>query len=348
MEEIEKKTEIGDSDDIELDVESNDEPGSKDEPESNAEPKSDAETDSGQKKKAKPKKRKVWHLYLLLGLAIAAVLVSGAGLGYELYQTRQAQTYYSDMTSGIVSRPRDYSFSMSEGPVGPESEPSYTGGALGGVGSGGSSTIEEEVYVWEPYVDFAALGVDYNGLSAWLLLEGTVIDYPVMHWRNNDYYLRRLPDGTSHRNGSLFIDYRNTADFTNQNTLIYGHDMRSGDMFGALKQYRKQAFYDENPFLYLFTPERDYAIVLIAGYLVDSAYETPPLRFKNESEFNSYISDIRRRSVFKSDVEVSFDDQLVSLCTCATDYTNARLIVVGKLVALGPFEPVEVPPLTLE
>jgi len=203
-----------------------------------------------------------------------------------------------------------------------------------GLGDGdaaiGDPVVEEDP--WQPYVDFETLGDCCTGIYAWIKMEGMELDYPVMQWSNNSYFLGRLPDGSKHRSGSIFIDFRNDSDFEDKNTLIYGHMSRNNDMFGLLKKYRSQEFYEEHPVLYIYTPETDYQLVLIAGYLVDSGVETPPLKFKDEAAFEAHIANIKQRSFFKSDVEVGPDDRIVSLCTCAYDYTNARLIVVGKLV----------------
>ena len=284
-------------------------------------------------------KKKLRIIYILLALAIVAAIVSATMLVIEMLTTRQGQEYYSSLSDDVERNPRP---SVSYTPPGsstsssPTDPPDSTGGQ-GGAGGSGTDTV------WVPYVDFDELNERFQGVTAaWLYLENTVIDYPVMHYRNNSHFLRRLPDGTSHRNGSLFIDYRNKNDFTDKNTLIYGHDMRSGDMFGVFRQYRNQEFYDQHSVFYLYTPERDYAIVIFTAYRLDSAVEVPQMQFRDDDDFLRYVNNIKRRSVFQSDVEVSAEDLLVSLCTCDASSTNARLIVVGKLVDLGPFVP-EVP-----
>ena len=280
----------------------------------------------------KRKRLKIRILYVLLGICITAAVVSAVGLGYELYISSQGQAYYADLTSGIKTRPHNpgYSDNAQKPPTvgapdapAPDDSDEETGVDV--------ETGPQEP-VWAPYVDFNALRQSLPGISAWIRLEGSVLDYPVMQAPNNYYFLSRLPDGTKHRSGSVFLDYRNNADFSDRNTLIYGHESRSGDMFGILKNYRKQSFYDENTVIYLYSPERDYELVLFAGYLVDSGVESPPIVFEDDAAFEAHIAAIKRRSFFKSDVEVSTEDRIVSLCTCAYDYPNARLVIVGKLV----------------
>ena len=97
----------------------------------------------------------------------------------------------------------------------------------------------------------------------------TGLNYPIVQAEDNDYYLYRLLDGTWNKNGTIFMDYVNRSDFSDQNTLVYGHHMKSGAMFGALVQYKKQEFYDAHPYLYLYTPQQSYRLDLIAGSVVD-------------------------------------------------------------------------------
>lgn len=97
------------------------------------------------------------------------------------------------------------------------------------------------------YVDFAALEGVNSDIVAWLYGADTGLNYPIVQAEDNDYYLYRLLDGTWNKNGTIFMDYVNRSDFSDQNTLVYGHHMKSGAMFGALVQYKKQEFYDRPP-----------------------------------------------------------------------------------------------------
>ena len=280
--------------------------------------------------KAKKSNKKQIILYICLGICITAVVVCSVGLGLELYTGRKSIAYYAELSAGIEKRPRTtvnrgnaQRTRPSAAPVNAEEDPVEI------------YVVEEPVIEedpWVPYVDFEALSQRFPGIVAWITLEGTLLDYPVMQGINNYFYLSYLPDGTRDRAGSVFLDYRNKMDFSDKSSLIYGHESRVGEMFGALKNYRNQTFYEEHPFINLYTSESDYKIELIAGYLVDSGVETPPMSFRDDAAFESYIAELRRRSLFRSTVEVGNDDRLVCLCTCAYDFTNARWVIVGKLV----------------
>jgi len=175
---------------------------------------------------------------------------------------------------------------------------------------------------------------EFTDAVAWIRINGTSVNYPIMHRSDNEYYLTRRPDGKASRSGSIFIDYRNAPDFSDQNTFIYGHRMRSGAMFGMLKDYASQSFYEKHQTVSIFTPKGNYSAVLFAGYVFNQIKEeTPPMKFADAEALANYVRDAKRRSMFKSDIEVNFGDRLVTLCTCEYSYNEARLLVVGKLVA---------------
>jgi sortase B len=273
-------------------------------------------------------RRKRILLRVMLVVCIIAVIVSAAGLGWELYTNWQSQSYYAGLAADIQTQPR-----VPSPPEGTRKPPAAPEPQRDPEPVDADESTDTEVdFVFVPYLDFEELNLRFPGVVAWIKLEDTAIDYPVMHGTDNDYYLTRLPDGTVHRSGSIFLDYRNNYDFSDKSLSIYGHESRTMDMFGYLKNYRKQEFLDANPVIYLYTPRVDYEIVVIAAYLVDSAAEIPPMQFSDDNEFFEHIANIKSRSFVRSDFEVLADDRIVHLCTCAYDFDNARLIVVGILV----------------
>jgi len=256
-------------------------------------------------------------LQVVLAICILAALVFGTLIIRELYIDGQSESFYSEVASEIRRRPDD--------PVHADAEETEDTQA---VRPGNTSSTAMD---WIPYMDFVALNSKFPGAVAWIKLEDSLLDYPVMQHTDNDRFLRYLPDGTPHRSGSIFLDYRNKNDFTDKSILIYGHETRVGNMFGALKNYRNQAFYEENPVINLYTPYNDHKIILFAGHIAHSVIDHPPLEFEDDDEFMNYIEHIRSVSVFNSDVEVTADDRIVSLVTCTYDFSDARLIIVGIL-----------------
>ncbi len=184
-------------------------------------------------------------------------------------------------------------------------------------------------------MDFAPLTELNSDIVAWLCAEGTAIDYPVLHTDDNAYYLTRLYTGESNRNGSLFADYRNSGLFTEQNTVIYGHNMRSGAMFHSLGEYKAQDYYDAVPTMTLYTPEGDYIVELFSGTIENGNYEFVEFDFVSGEAFLAYVDGFRARSTFQSDVDIGPTDRIVSLCTCSYEQNNARYMLMGKLTPLG-------------
>ena len=204
------------------------------------------------------------------------------------------------------------------------------------------SSDEEPEQEGEPeqvYVDFAALEGVNSDIVAWLYGADTGLNYPIVQAEDNDYYLYRLLDGTWNKNGTIFMDYVNRSDFSDQNTLVYGHHMKSGAMFGALVQYKKQEFYDAHPYLYLYTPQQSYRLDLIAGSVVD--YDDAVYSTVLSADT---VSALVRSSRFESRTPVPEDlssAHLVTLSTCSYEFEDARFVVVGVLT---PIDPVAAPP----
>ncbi|MCL1845466.1 MAG: class B sortase [Defluviitaleaceae bacterium] len=171
----------------------------------------------------------------------------------------------------------------------------------------------------------------------WIRSEGTPINYPIMQGCDNDFFMHHLPDQSRHAWGSIFLDYRNAADFSDECILIYGHSIRAGDMFGSLRNYANPGFFEAHPRMFIFTPARDFVLHLFAGYVIDSTAEVPPMRFENEEHFDEFIADVRSRSIFSSEVLPTFGDNIVFLCTCTANI-NERLIIVGftELMSTSP------------
>jgi sortase B len=177
-------------------------------------------------------------------------------------------------------------------------------------------------------VDFAALREINADAAGWLYCPGTVIDYPVMAADDYTYYLRHLPDGTYNINGSLFMDYGNAADFSDALTVIYGHNMKSGSMFGSLAQYKAQDYYDAHPYLYLYTPTQNYRIALLYGAVV-SAQQWGEEGYAGDAE--SLMAYAAAHTTFTSHESYAAGERLIALSTCSYEYSNARYFVLGIL-----------------
>lgn len=196
---------------------------------------------------------------------------------------------------------------------------------------GTSGTNEGNPAAWEP--DIAALKQLSGNAIAWICSEGTPIDYPVVQGNDNSFYLTHLHDGTKNRVGAIFLDYRNASDFSDQNSILYGHHMKSGKMFAELEHYKEQTYYNTHPSLTLYTQNGAYRIELIAGYVVDGSVNDLELNYGTEEKLASFIKQVKGKSTFVSKTTAEGQDRIVTMVTCTYDFTNARYALIGKLVS---------------
>lgn len=179
-------------------------------------------------------------------------------------------------------------------------------------------------------LNFDAIWEIGEAAVAWLYSPDTRINYVVAQGEDNDYFLHRLLSGGDAKEGTLFVDFRNSPDFTDSNTIIYGHNMKSGSMFGSLHRYEKQEYYEEHPIMYLYVPGNRYTLELLAGCYV--GVENPIFSAipPSEEERDSILYQAYHNSTFVSGITAGKEDRLVTLSTCAGDDT-LRYVIIGRI-----------------
>ena len=197
----------------------------------------------------------------------------------------------------------------------------------------------EDPSVVLPTVDFDALQKTGPDIIGWLTLPDTAINYPVTQADDNEYYLHHLYDGTYNKVGCLFADHENQEDFSDRNTIIYGHNMRDGSMFAALNEYDEQSYFDGHPQMYLVTPSGGYVVEIFTAFVArpsESGSDTSPwrLNWKDDGAYTTWLSEMAGRSVIETDVTVTSSDKVLTLSTC-TPGGASRFIVMGKLAAVN-------------
>ena len=182
-------------------------------------------------------------------------------------------------------------------------------------------------------IDFETLQLA-SGLLYTPRVEVTCEEDPVVYRfvqtaeEGGEYYLYRDIDGSSNKNGTVFLDWRCNSDFTSQNNLIYGHNMKTGRMFAPIVKYRDQSFYDAHPYMYLYTPNQLYKVNLFAGMV--TPHDSTVYSYSLSAD---YIKQCIASSTFKSSVGTPTGN-ILTLSTCAYDYDNARYVVMGELVPI--------------
>jgi len=181
------------------------------------------------------------------------------------------------------------------------------------------------------HVDFDKL-LDVNeDIVGWLWIPGTDINYPVVQGESNYSYLERDYTGARSNAGSIFMDSRNTPDFSDPNTILFGHNMRSGRMFGSLKEFKEQEFVDEHRVFCVITPEGQFNYDIVAVEVVDLYSNLYYTTFHREGSFDEYLKELFDNNLIRTNVKVTEGDRLCTLSTCTSAYWRDRLIVVGRL-----------------
>ena len=185
-----------------------------------------------------------------------------------------------------------------------------------------------------PEIDFVSLKEINEDVVGWLYLPDTVINYPVVQGEDNSYYLKHLVDGSYNANGSLFVDYHNKMDFSDDNTLIYGHHMDSGKMFATLVKYKNQEFYDAHPVAYFLTEEKDYKIEIFSGYVTTHDSDSYLLMAGSREQTIEWMKEMFHNADFFADVTITPEDHIVTFSTCDYEFHDARYVVHGRLVEI--------------
>lgn len=180
-------------------------------------------------------------------------------------------------------------------------------------------------------LDFDLLRESCPDIVGWLRLEGTVIDYPIVQGRDNDFYLHHLADGTPNRAGSVMMDCGNAPTFRDDITILHGHHMGNGSMFSDLERFTSEDYFREHPILRLYTPEGDYDVAILGAYTVNGYAFDYGVSFSDEAAFRSFVENAAVSTGYETGVEVSFGDRLLMLSTCNYSFEGARFLVIGKL-----------------
>ena len=201
-------------------------------------------------------------------------------------------------------------------------------------GAATRETVENKVTRTLPLlknpINFQELHQINTDVIAWIRIGALDISYPVAQAGDNDYYLHRTFERQDNFVGCIFLNCDNSRFFTDQNSIIYGHNMKNGSMFGSLKKFRDQALYDSNPYFWIFTED------LIYQYRIFTATEVPttgdPYRIRfTAGDFAAFLQNMQASSFIDThEVQVTSDDRIVTLSTCTGNET-VRFILEGKL-----------------
>lgn len=267
------------------------------------------------KNKKKKKKKKGGPLNVILTLGIIACVGVIAYSGYQLLSTRLA---YHEGESEYGSLQR-YTTETAPGAGEEDSENREPAEA---------AVLEEETPPIQ--VDFASLQAINPDIVGWLYMDALDISYPIVQGTDNDYYLHRTFEGKDNFAGSIFVEYRNSGDFSDCNTIIYGHNMKNQTMFGKLDFLQNWEEYQDGMYFWILTPEADYRYEIFNAQYTD-AYSDVYTLFSDSGElFLDYLNKMQSQSQIPLEERTfSESDRIVTLSTCASSEGDERYVVQG-------------------
>ena len=183
-------------------------------------------------------------------------------------------------------------------------------------------------------VDFSKLKSINEDVVGWIYVEALDgISYPVVKGKDNETYLHQTYEKNYNFAGTIFIDYENSGDFSDCNTLVYGHNMKNGSMFGQLKKFvESEETYQKSKYFWILTPDKDYRYEIISAYTTGVNSDTYTLFKGPGDEFEEYLNKIKGYSEIATEEDsLTIKDKIVTLSTC-TGNESTRFVVQGKRV----------------
>ncbi|MDR0221596.1 MAG: class B sortase [Lachnospiraceae bacterium] len=183
---------------------------------------------------------------------------------------------------------------------------------------------------------FGRLQVINKDVYAWISIAGTTIDYPILqHPTDRSKYLNYKIDGSYGRPGCIYTENTNSLDFSDNNTVIYGHNMKNGTMFADLHKFRKREFFNENREIIIYLPDRELHYEIFAAYIYDDRHLMDSFYFAHPSVYASYLKGVFDNkdmgAIINRNMTVTKNDRIITLSTCVRGQDSKRLLVQAVL-----------------
>lgn len=275
---------------------------------------------------------------LLLAVLIAAVFM----LARILISYRASRSAYDDLSARVLT-----SAAPSEEPAAaavPDMEtPVPTSAPISGslawmeeesVQNDAAAAAQSEVGFTVDWKQPKKLNKD---VKAWLYCADTNINYPVVQYTDNAYYLTHRFENGEDDTGTLFFDYRNALSAGRENWVIYGHRRNDKSMFGSLAKYAERSYLEKHPNMYLLMEDRTYRVEIFACRTVHADKKYFTLWFNSDAEYADYLNRALQQSYWSPDAEPGTETPILTLATCSTYIgdNEPRLLVHGRLVRIG-------------
>ena len=177
-----------------------------------------------------------------------------------------------------------------------------------------------------------------SDIVGWLEIPNTTINYPVLQGKDNEYYMYHNYKKQKSKNGSIFLTKDYDWSIPSSNLLIYGHNMQNGTMFQELLRYKKEEFYKQHPIIRFTTEKEDAEYEIISAFPSRVYYKSEKNVFryyyfvnaKNEAEYNEFVKNAKKASLYDIEATAEYGDQLLTLSTCSYHTEDGRFAVVAR------------------
>ena len=256
---------------------------------------------------------------ILFGVFLIIFLAAGGFCVYYYTVQKQKEQVYEELAEEVKATPTPS----------PTAEPAKTPEATE------EATTEPTPEVVIP-IGFAQLQQRNSDIYAWIQIPDTVIDYPILQSAaDNTYYLNHTLDKAEGLPGSIYTENINQVDFTDKNTVIYGHNMNDGSMFGGLHQYVDPAYMEAHPDIYIYTPDHIYTYRVFAAVTYDNRHILRSYDCNDEAQFQAFLDSVMSvrniASHFSSETTATVNDRIITLSTCNSN-SEQRFLVEAVLI----------------
>ena len=180
-------------------------------------------------------------------------------------------------------------------------------------------------------VNFEKLKLINPDCIAWLKVEGTSIEYPIVKGSDNSFYLKHSLDMSYNSAGWPFIDYRNSNELNDKNIIIYGHNRKDGSMFSTLNNILDEKWYEEDMDIVLVTENDTYKYQTFSVYQIPSEDYYLQTTFADNNEFQEFIFTLKERSIYEFNVDITENDSILTLSTCGINNKYRTVLHAKKI-----------------
>lgn len=261
---------------------------------------------------------------LIILVLVGVIIFSAVNIFQILNEYHEAETIYEESRNNVFKIKDDATIDLI-----PQMTTGADGEAIVNENYNPEDTLE---YYPDVEIDFAQLKKVNSDVIGWIYVPNTEISYPLVMGDDNQYYVNYTYNHANLSSGSIFADYRNSSDLTDQNTIIYGHNMKNGSMFGNLKKMGGQEYYEKHKYVYIYTESGVNKYKIYSAYTTTTSSSAYTYSFSSESAFQNFLNYTVRYSAITAEITPTVEDTVITLSTCTSASNDGRFVVHAVLI----------------